>query len=119
MSHHNYKELKVWQKGMDLAELVYKITAAFPEEEKYGLTSQLRRCAVSIPSNISEGAGRGSNKEFKRFLEIALGSSNELDTQLILALKLNFITQNTSGESFKMIAEIGNMLIALIKKFDA
>ena len=78
---HNFKQLKIWQLGMNIAKAIYEISAKFPSEEKFGLISQIRRCAVSIPSNIAEGSGRGSDKELKHFLEIALGSVYELETQ--------------------------------------
>ena len=77
---NNYKELKVWQKSMELVEIVYKLTSTFPKEEKYGLTSQIQRSSISIPSNIAEGAGRNSDKEFRNFLGVANESSNELST---------------------------------------
>ncbi|MBF9255225.1 four helix bundle protein [Pontibacter sp. 172403-2] len=92
---HNFKELKIWQRSMELAKLVYKTTAQFPANEKYGLTSQINRSAVSIPSNIAEGAGRNSSKEFSQFLSIALGSAFELETQLYLAESFGFITNDT------------------------
>ena len=82
---HKYKELKVWQKGRELVKFIYELTNKFPKEEIYSLTSQIRRAAISIPSNIAEGAGHFSNKEFSRFLEIAYASSCELDTQIILS----------------------------------
>jgi four helix bundle protein len=88
---HNLKELKIWHKAMELTTDVYRLTASFPKEEKYGLTSQIRRAAVSIPSNIAEGAGRNSNKEFVQFLAISNGSSYELQTQLLLSKNLNLI----------------------------
>ena len=78
MGMHNFRELKIWQRSMNLAEEVYKIVADFPKEERFGLASQIKRCAVSIPSNISEGAGRSTNKQFKQFLQISMGSCNEL-----------------------------------------
>jgi four helix bundle protein len=84
----DYKDLLVWQKSMDLAQRVYAITKAFPKDELYGLTSQVRRCAVSIPSNIAEGSNRSSKKEFKYFLHISLGSAAELETQLLLAQRI-------------------------------
>ena len=87
---HNYKELKVWQKSMDLTVKVYQLTSMFPDSEKYNLTSQARRSSVSIPSNIAEGAGRHTKADFSRFLDIAYGSSSELDTQLILSHDLIF-----------------------------
>ena len=98
----------VWQKSMQLAKNIYRITAKFPENEKYGLTSQLRRCAVSIPSNIAEGRGRGSGKEFIRFLQIALGSLYELQTQVELAVELEITADidevvNSAHELEKMI----------------
>lgn len=87
----NYKELDAWKESMELVQLVYEITQKFPSEEKFGLVSQLRRASVSIPSNIAEGCGRSSNKEYKRFVEIALGSILELETQLIIAAQLKLI----------------------------
>ena len=94
MKIHNFKELNVWQKAMDLAVFVYQLTGYFPKEEKYGLISQIQRCAVSIPSNIAEGSGRVSNKDFQRFISITMGSSFELETQVILAYRFNYITNN-------------------------
>ena len=88
---HNLKEIKIWHKAIDLAADVYKVTGDLPKEEKYGLTSQLRRSAVSIPSNIAEGAGRNTNGEFVHFLGIANGSAYELQTQLTLAVKLSLL----------------------------
>jgi len=88
---HNLKELKIWHKAMELTTEVYRLTANFPKEEKYGLTSQIRRAAVSIPSNIAEGAGRNSNKEFVHFLAISNGSSYELQTQLLLCKNFKLI----------------------------
>ena len=88
---HNLKELKVWAKAIELSTDVYQLTADFPKEEKYGLTSQIRRSAVSVPSNIAEGAGRNTNKEFNHFLGISNGSSYELQTQLIISRNLDLI----------------------------
>ncbi len=88
---HNFKELKIWQRSMDFAVEIYKVVLTFPSEEKFGLISQLKRCAISIPSNISEGSGRSSNPQFKYFLEISMGSCNEAITQLELAGRLKFI----------------------------
>jgi four helix bundle protein len=81
---HNFRELKIWQDSMSLVKVVYDITSKLPMEERFGFISQLNRCSVSIPSNIAEGSGRSSEKEFVRFLEIAISSSYELETQLIL-----------------------------------
>ncbi|PZR39915.1 MAG: four helix bundle protein [Azospira oryzae] len=94
---HNLKELKIWLKAIDLATDVYRLTASFPKEERYGLTSQIRRSAVSIPSNIAEGAGRNSNKEFNHFLSISKGSSYELQTQLIISKNLELVDANVDS----------------------
>lgn len=112
---HNLKELKIWKKAVELSVLIYKTTANFPKEEIYGITSQIRRSAISIPSNISEGAGRNSNKEFLYFLGIANGSSNELQTQLIISNKLNLITNETLEMLVKEIEEIQKMNYAFQK----
>ncbi len=106
---HNLKELKIWNKAIELSVAVYKATANFPKEEIYGLTSQIRRAAISVPSNISEGAGRNSNKEFIHFLGIANGSSYELQTQLIISNKLNLINDETLQSLLKEIEEIQKM----------
>lgn len=98
---HRFEELKIWQKAMNIAEYSYKATATFPKDEKYNLTSQIRRSAVSIPSNIAEGAGRNSNGEFKQFLGIANGSSFELITQLYLSERLNLLKK----ENVKLIID--------------
>ena len=106
---HNLKELKIWHMAMDLSVEVYKATSKFPKEEIYGLTSQIKRSAISISSNISEGAGRNSNKEFIHFLGIANGSSYELQTQLIISNKLNLISDETLASLLKPIEEIQKM----------
>jgi four helix bundle protein len=114
---NNYKELKIWQMSMDLVEKVYKLTLGFPSEEKYGLVSQIQRSAVSIPSNISEGAGRNSNKEFKNFLGIANGSINELSTQLELSVRVGYIKEENIFEILELLTQIQKMNFTLIKKF--
>ena len=86
-----HKELEVWQMGMDLVENVYRITGAFPKEEMYGLAAQIRRSAISIPSNIAEGAARKGNAEFIQFLNISLGSLSELETQILIAKRLDYL----------------------------
>jgi four helix bundle protein len=106
---HNVKELKICNKSMDLAVQVYELSAKFPSDERFGLTSQTRRCAVSIPSNISEGAGRNTKGEFKQFLGIANGSAFELQTQIIIANKLNFIDENSTSKILEIIDEIQKM----------
>ena len=106
MKIHNFKGLLVWQKAMDLVVFIYHLTRAFPIEEKYGLISQVQRCAVSIPSNIAEGSGRVSKKEFQHFISIAMGSSFELETQVILAFKFNYISKEQLDEFGILIAPI-------------
>ena len=93
---HDLTKLNIWHKAMELSTIVYELTAKFPREEKYGLTSQIRRSAVSVPSNIAEGAGRNSTKEFIYFLSVSNGSSYELQTQLILSKKLKLINDDVN-----------------------
>jgi four helix bundle protein len=112
---NNYKELKIWQKSVDLAVKVYQITKDFPKEELYGITSQIRRRAVSIASNIAEGAGRNSKKDFNNFLGISNGSTCELETQLIIAQKVDFIDLRVLESAQQEIVEIQKMNWALKK----
>lgn len=116
MSIQNYQDLIVWQKAMTLAELIYALTQHFPKEEIYGLTSQVRRAAVSIPSNIAEGQARTGTAEFKNFLSIASGSRAEVETQLILAQRLNYITEPQLKEALDLANEIKRMTHALNNK---
>jgi four helix bundle protein len=109
---NSYRDLLIWQKSMDLTKLVYQITFSFPKDEIYGLTSQIRRSAVSIPSNIAEGRGRNSNKEFIRFLQISLGSLYELQTQLELAIAFNYV--NNIDTINKLSFEIEKMINSFI-----
>ncbi len=106
---HNIKELKIWNKSMDLAVQMYQLSSKFPSDERFNLTSQVRRCAVSVPSNISEGAGRNTKGEFKQFLGIANGSAYELQTQIIIANKLDFIDEKSTNEILELIDEIQKM----------
>ena len=106
---HKYQELKLWQKGIDLVVNVYKAVAEFPKEEKYGLTSQMKRSAVSIPSNVAEGAGRNHDKEFVQFLSVANGSSFELETQVIVANKLQMLSKELSDDLCRQLNEIQKM----------
>lgn len=92
-TRRRYQQLVVWQKAMELVAEIYRVSATFPDTEKFGLTSQMRRAAVSLPSNIAEGAGRGTDKEFSHFLKIARGSLFELETQIEIATRLGFINQ--------------------------
>jgi four helix bundle protein len=110
---HQFKELTVWQKAVDLATDVYSSTKNFPSEEKFGLTSQIRRSVVSISSNIAEGAGRKSKKEFKHFLNIAYGSGSELETQLLIARNLGLLTNENYEVLSEMITEIQKMIYSL------
>lgn len=110
----SYKQLIVWQKSMNLAEMVYKITEIFPKSELYGLISQIRRAAVSIPSNIAEGYGRTSPKDYGQFYTIAYGSLLELETQLTLSYRLNFITEKTLNQVLPLIDEVAKMLHVMI-----
>ena len=112
----SHKDLKVWQESMTLVTNIYKVSENFPKHEIYGLTSQIRRAAVSIPSNIAEGAGRKGDNEFKRFLFIALGSLSEVETQLEISQRLNYI--DTIEEINKRIYFIRNMLSNLIKSLN-
>lgn len=109
----SYKELIVWQKSVELCVLVYKITESFPKSELYGITNQIRRSAVSIPSNIAEGQMRG-HKEFVQFLKIAYGSGAELETQLIISLKTNLLSQTDFNKIFNLLEEVMKMLNKLI-----
>ena len=111
----NFKNLKVWQKGIELVVKVYRYSQKFPQEEIYGLTSQMRRSAISIPSNIAEGSGRSSDKDFNRFLDISLGSSFELETQIIIAHKLDFLSENEFEELNNMVREEQMMITGLQK----
>ena len=115
----NYRDLTVWQKGMDLVEEVYNIARVLPADEKYVLCDQIRRAAISIPSNISEGSGRGSLKEYVHFLNIAKGSKNELETQLLLCVRLGYIQEEGVCNAMCLCNEIGKMLNTLIQKLTA
>ncbi len=109
----NHYDLDVWKKSIELVKDIYEVSKFFPKEEIYGLTSQIRRAAVSIPSNIAEGASRQSNKEFIQFLYIALGSSSEVETQLIIAKELSFIKD--TEYILKQIKEIKKMINGLLR----
>jgi four helix bundle protein len=113
----NHKDLEVWKKSMDLVSNIYKITESFPNKELYGLTNQIRRAAISIPSNIAEGAARNSKKEFIQFLYIALGSLSELETQIIIANRLEYLNNlDTLLDDLKFVQKLINGLIYYLKK---
>ena len=116
MNIQSYKELIVWQKSMVLCNQIYKITESFPQKEIFGLVSQMRRCAVSIPSNIAEGTYRGSRKDFAQFLRIARGSTAELETQLEISINQRFIVKKDVQDIEFLIEEVSKMLSVLIKK---
>ncbi len=116
MKAGSYKDLIVWQKGMELSKCVYKLTRAFPPEEKFGLVSQMRRAAVSIPSNIAEGQARHTTKEFVQFLSHAEGSLAELETQLILGIDLEFYVRQDASIALSLTSELKRMLNALRRK---
>jgi len=118
MKIKSYKDLNIWKRSIKVVEDIYKTTKNFPKEEIYGLTSQLRRSAVSIPSNIVEGFARFSNKEYKQFLFISLGSCAELSTQIIIALRLDYLESKESDKLLNEIDEISKMTMNLIKKLD-
>jgi four helix bundle protein len=112
---HNFKELKVWQKSRELVKEIYLEVSNFPSDEKFGLSSQLKRAAVSVPSNIAEGAGRNSNKDFARFLNISLGSAYELETQIILSFDLALINKEQLDKIINSINEVQKMIHGLSK----
>lgn len=115
----SYKDLVVWQKGIDLAKLIYQLTSTFPNEEKFGLVSQMRRAAVSVPSNIAEGQARHTTGEFIQFISHAEGSAAELETQIILGVELGFSTKDIAIPVYELLAEIRRMLNALRRKLAA
>ena len=110
-----FRELEIWQLGIDLITHVYKTIRTFPKEEVYGLTLQMKRSAISIPSNIAEGQSRWSTKEFLKFLSIAKGSLSELETQLILAQRLNYLSEDNLNKIIELTNEIGKMISGLRK----
>lgn len=112
----NFKELIIWQKGINITMAAYELTMTFPKEETYNLISQIRRSAVSIPSNIAEGNSRDSENDKHRFMEIALGSAFELETQLIIASKLNYGKIELVNSLINLIDEEQKMLMAYMKK---
>jgi four helix bundle protein len=114
-----YEDLLVWQKGILLVKLIYKITKTFPGEEKFGLVSQMRRAAVSIPSNIAEGQARHTTREFIQFISHAEGSNAELSTQLIIAVDLGYCTKAEARPAFELMMELKRMLNALRRKLQA
>jgi four helix bundle protein len=112
----DFRDFKVWEKAHELVLQIYKCTADFPKQEVFGLVSQMRRCSSSIPANIAEGCGRLGNSELHRFLQIACGSSNELEYHLVLAKDLGYLPENEYAALDKKLAEMKRMLVALTRK---
>ena len=117
-SVNSYRDLLVWQKAMILVTEVYTLTQNFPSSELYALTSQIRKCAVSIPSNIAEGYGRNSTADYKRFLQISVGSLFELQTQIEIAFNLEYISKDIFDVFFEKTKELDRMLLSLVKKIN-
>ena len=115
---HNFKELKVWQKSIDLAVDVYKAMMNLPSDEKFGLVSQMKRCSVSISSNIAEGSGRGSNPQFKHFLNISQGSAFELEPQLIISNRLELLDDDLTEKIVNQTTEVQKMIYSLERKIN-
>jgi len=115
----DFRELKVWEKAHTFTLQVYRITKNFPSDERFGLTVQLRRSAVSVPTNIAEGCGRDSERELARFMSIAAGSASEVEYQLLLACDLNYIHDEIYGELNKQVNEVKRMLNSFIQKLTA
>ena len=118
MSVGSYRDLIAWQKAMDLAVAVFRLTETLPRREVYGLASQLRRAALSVPSNIAEGQGRGATREYVRFLRIARGSVQELETQLTLALRLGFVRPEVINPLLNDTAEVSRIVSGLMRSLE-
>lgn len=116
---HNFKNLKVWQKSVDLAVKVYELTKSFPAEERFGITSQKRRSSVSIPSNIAEGTARNSSKAFSNCLDISLGESFELETQAIIANRVGIISEEQFSQFNDEVSEVQKMIIGFKTTIEA
>lgn len=116
MAWNSYKDLIVWNKAMDLTKEIYSLVEKLPKKELYGLSDQLRRAAVSVPSNIAEGHGRRSSKDFCRFLSISNGSCMEIETQLLICVRLNMLTEHEIENALSLLNEVSRMLTTLIIK---
>jgi len=114
----NYKDLIAWQKGMDLVETVYRVSGQFPSDERFGLVSQMRRAVISIPSNIAEGYTRRGRADYLRFLDIARGSANEIETQVIAAVRLDFIKEEDAKSAIQLINEVQKILKGLVNSLN-
>ncbi len=116
---NSYRDLVVWQKAMQLSLEIYAVTKGFPAEERFGLTNQLRRAAVSVPSNIAEGYGRGSQADYLRFLRTARGSLAEIDTQMLIAEGLHFVDHERYQQVLALVNECGRILAGLIRRLES
>ena len=114
LAWQNYSDLLVWQKGMDLVDEIYHLTKLLPREEIFALSDQMRRAAVSIPSNIAEGNGRKTKTEFRQFLSIANGSLYELETQIMICLRQRYIAECEAENALSLCKEVGKMMTSLI-----
>ena len=114
MAWQNYRQLHVWNKAMQLTDAVYDLAETLPKSETFALSAQLRRAAVSVPSNIAEGSGRSSDREFKQFLSVAKGSVYEVETQLLICVRRRYITQANAKPALLLCDEVSRMLTALI-----
>ena len=117
MGWTNYKEMIVWQKAMDLVEEIYRLTKLLPPEERFSLANQMCRAAVSVPSNIAEGDGRQTDKELKQFLHVAKGSLSELETQMIICQRINYLTEAQTEKAISLCDEVRRMLSKLIQAY--
>jgi len=115
----DFKRLTVWQKAHQLTLFIYRVTETFPKDELYGLTSQMRRCAASIPANIAEGCGRNGNKELNYFCQVAMGSASELEYHILLARDLKLVTEDDYNAVAALVIEVKKMLYSLIQKLKA
>jgi len=115
MDIRNYRDLVVWQRAMDLVEMIYRLSRSFPKDEIYGLVAQLRKAAVSVPANIAEGRGRHTTKEFLHFLSIASGSLVEMETHVLIAERLNYVEHQAASEAIELAAEVGRLANGLIR----
>lgn len=113
---HNFKELKVWQKSIELAVDVYEACVTLPIDERFGMISQMKRCSISIPSNIAEGSGRGSNPQLKHFLSISQGSAFELETQIIISQRLGLLSDALANGLVEKVSEVQKMIYSLERK---
>ena len=115
----DYRDLIVWQKAMDLVEQIYRLTRLFPPEEKYGLTVQVRKAAVSVPSNIAEGQGRRTTKEFLQFLSIASGSLKEVQTHVMIAQRLGYLSEEQTFQAMDLAEQVGRLQSGLVASLEA